>query len=268
MNTNINKSRGLYANYHTHTFRCKHAQGEDREYVEAAIKGGFKVLGFSDHCPWFFDDGHVSGTRMLPKELDGYIASIDNLKKEYKSDITIYVGLEAEYIPELMEKQNKLLQDYTLDYMIIGQHFIQREPYSAYTGFPTEEESNLKTYVDLIIEGMETGRYLYVAHPDLLNFSGSSEIYEKHMLRLCQYLKSKDVPVEINFLGFHGQRHYPSDRFLQIAKKVGNTAIIGVDAHNPDSLLCQMDIEACQRYAENHGLKLLEELPIKGVRWN
>lgn len=42
----------MKANYHTHTFRCKHADGEDKEYVEAAIKAGIKTLGFSDHCPW------------------------------------------------------------------------------------------------------------------------------------------------------------------------------------------------------------------------
>ena len=30
----------MKANYHTHTFRCKHADGEDKEYVEAAIKAG------------------------------------------------------------------------------------------------------------------------------------------------------------------------------------------------------------------------------------
>ncbi len=44
----------MLANYHTHTERCYHASGEDKEYVEAAIKAGLKVLGFSDHCPWIF----------------------------------------------------------------------------------------------------------------------------------------------------------------------------------------------------------------------
>ena len=49
-------------NYHTHTTRCKHASGEDREYVEKAIESGLKILGFSDHCPWVFEDGYVSGS--------------------------------------------------------------------------------------------------------------------------------------------------------------------------------------------------------------
>ncbi len=28
-------------NFHTHTYRCHHAKGSDREYVEAAIKAGY-----------------------------------------------------------------------------------------------------------------------------------------------------------------------------------------------------------------------------------
>lgn len=252
----------MYANYHTHTFRCKHAHGEDREYVEAAIKSGIEILGFSDHCPWIFDDGYVSGTRMTPMELEGYVNSIETLKQEYKNDITIYTGLEAEYIPELMEAQNELLKDYPIEYMILGQHFTSREPYSTYTGFPTNEEAELQTYVDLIIKGMETGNYLYVSHPDLINFTGPEEIYQHHMQRLCGYLKHKGIPVEINLLGWMGQRHYPSERFLTIAKKAGNSAIIGIDAHAPERLACSKEYKACQRFVEQQGLILVESLDV------
>ena len=36
-------------NYHTHTFRCGHAIGNDEEYVIEAIGMGLHTLGFSDH---------------------------------------------------------------------------------------------------------------------------------------------------------------------------------------------------------------------------
>ena len=85
----------MLANYHTHTFRCQHAVGEDRQYVEAAISHGMKVLGFSDHCPWVFDDGYVSGTRMSPSQLDGYFTSLTDLRAEYAGDIRLYIGFEA-----------------------------------------------------------------------------------------------------------------------------------------------------------------------------
>jgi Histidinol phosphatase and related hydrolases of the PHP family len=39
----------IQTNWHTHTSRCGHAVGTDEEYVQAAIQGGLKTLGFSDH---------------------------------------------------------------------------------------------------------------------------------------------------------------------------------------------------------------------------
>ena len=157
----------MLANYHTHTERCFHAFGSDREYIETAIKSGMKVLGFSDHCPWIFPDGYISDIRMKPADVDGYFSSLTALKKEYEKDIKIYIGFESEYVPELIESQDKFLADYPIDYMILGQHSIAPENISRYTGSPTRDEYVLKKYIDLIIEGMESGRYKYVAHPDL-----------------------------------------------------------------------------------------------------
>jgi hypothetical protein len=64
-------------NLHTHTTRCHHAVGEDREYVEAAIKAGLKTLGFADHCPQFFPvDDYYSHFRMFPEQAQEYAESI------------------------------------------------------------------------------------------------------------------------------------------------------------------------------------------------
>lgn len=250
----------MLANYHTHTRRCGHARGEDREYVESAISCGIKILGIADHCPWVFNDGYVSPIRMTPKETEGYFRSFTDLKKEYASDIKIYIGFEAEYIPELIEAQDKFLADYPVDYMIMGQHYNHIEYKSAYMGVPTADAGILTEYVDHIIEGMESGRYRYVAHPDLLDFTGSNELYEQHYTRLCEYLKEKNVPLEINLLGLASGRHYPSERFFNIAKKVGNKAIIGCDAHLPQSLCNKEDIDSGIRFAEKFGLELVETL--------
>lgn len=250
----------LFANYHTHTMRCNHAIGSDREFVEAAIRGGMKVLGFSDHCPWIFPDGHSSSTRMIAADVDDYFFSLQSLKEEYAKDITIYIGFESEYIPELMPAQDELLRQYPLDYMILGEHFLTREP-SPYTGSPTDDEQALVKYVDLIIEGLESGRYIYVAHPDLFFFTGSRKAYDVNMTRLCKYCKEHDIPLEINMLGATTGRNYPCDRFMRIAGKIGNTAIIGVDAHSPDRLEDAAGIDTCRKIAENHGLHLIDRLP-------
>lgn len=250
------KSVTMYANYHTHTIRCQHASGEDREYVEAAIRAGIKILGFSDHCPWVYPDGYASGIRMYPSDVDDYFYSLESLKKEYKNDIQLYIGFETEYIPELMKSQEKLLSGYPLDYMILGQHFLGTGAESAYTGTPTDDESVLEEYVRLVMEGVKTGKFLYVAHPDLIHYTGPDNIYEKHILRLCRFLKENDIPVEINALGASQGRHYPSGGFLRIAGQVGNSCIIGVDAHCPEQLLTLQGVDICEHLAEKFHLTL------------
>lgn len=198
----------MIANYYTHATRCQHASGEDKAYVEAAIEAEMQVLDFSDHCPWIFPDGYVSHTRMRPDELEDYFTALDRLHREYARDLTIYIWFESEYLPEMMEAQDCLLADYPVDYMILGEHFVANEMHAPYTGLLTDSEADLAQYVDRIIECMETGRYRYVAYPDLLQFTGSDVVYRREYLRLCRYLKSRNIPVEINLLGVVENRHY------------------------------------------------------------
>jgi len=255
----------MFANYHTHTYRCNHAEGEDKAYVESAIRNGMKILGFSDHCPWVYPDDYISYTRMYLCEVEGYFTNLTKLQDEYKKDITIYIGFESEYIPELLPEQDKLLADYPVDYHILGQHFLTREP-SFYTGRMFSEEETLRQYVDSVIEGMETGRYAYLAHPDLMGFSGAPEIYDKHYRRLCEYLKAHDQPVEINMLGVIGHRHYTNEHFLKLAGEIGCKAIIGCDAHQPSQLDNRIGQSECYQMAVRNGLKVMDYLPDLGIK--
>ena len=250
----------MIVNYHTHTKRCMHATGEDREYVEAAIKSGLKILGFADHCPWVYEDKNfVSGIRLAPNEVDGYFYSLESLRKEYEKDIKIYIGFETEHCPDMIPAQDKLLDGYPLDYMICGQHFLGAEYVSFYAGRPHGDEDFLKRYVDTAIDGIRSGRYLYLAHPDLVNFTGEDAVYHKHMKRLCEALKEENMPVEINVLGLYTGRHYPSRRFLKLAKETGNKAVIGVDAHAPEQLLNKEAIERTKALADEFCLELVNK---------
>lgn len=64
-------------NYHTHTFRCGHAENvPDEAYLQRAIEQGFTVLGFRTTRPAGLSPAVCRGVRMLPEELPGYFASI------------------------------------------------------------------------------------------------------------------------------------------------------------------------------------------------
>ena len=158
----------MIANYHTHTWRCRHADGTEREYVERAIEGGLKILGFSDHSPYPFPDGYDSGMRMRLDQVEGYVNTVLALKKEYDKDIEIHLGLETEYFPRFWDQLIDFLSDYPFEYFVLGQHSLGNEIEKIlYSGHGTTDGSYLKQYVDQCLAGIDTGKYLYLAHPEL-----------------------------------------------------------------------------------------------------
>lgn len=228
------EKRYLKKNYHTHTTRCKHAYGEDRAYVEAAIAQGMETLGFSDHIPMPTEDEAMNSIRMRFSELDDYMHSILSLKEEYQSDIQILVGFEGEYVPSVYEEQMRLLEPYPYDYILLGQHFDAID--GPYAGTPSVEESRMVAYVDHCMEGLSTGNYAYLAHPDLIHYTGMDKVWNREMRRLLSFCKEKEIPVEFNLLGLLTGRHYPCKTFLQLAQEVENEVIIGIDAHTPEHI--------------------------------
>ena len=128
----------MIANYHTHTWRCRHADGTEREYVERAIEGGLKILGFSDHSPYPFPDGYDSGMRMRLDQVEGYVDTVLALKKEYDKDIEIHLGLETEYFPRFWDQLIDFLSDYPFEYFVLGQHSLGNEIEKIlYSGWPS-----------------------------------------------------------------------------------------------------------------------------------
>ena len=251
------------ANYHTHTTRCQHAWGTEREYIEAAISMGIRELGFSDHVPCPFPDGYVSGIRMTMEQAPAYVRKIRALAREYRNDIRILVGFEAEYLPEFYEEQKKLFQTLAVDYVIMGQHFWRREDQSPGTSCFTEDESRIRTYVDLIIEGMHTGTYQYLAHPDIMNFRGMDSVYDWEMTRLCRAMKEMDIPLEINLLGIRAQKHYPNERFWKIAAETGNKVILGIDAHCVEQFYDTAPYYKATELVQKYHLDLINRMKIE-----
>ncbi len=247
------------ANYHTHTTRCNHASGSEREYIEKAIERGLDTLGFSDHSPYFFDGDYYSSFRMRPEQTEEYVSTLSALREEYKDDIRILIGYEAEYYPKYFAKFLEHIESYGYDYLILGQHVLGNED-SHSSATPSIREEYLASYVDQTAEGMASGKFLYFAHPDIINFTGDAKIYEKYMYKLCENAKKYGVPLEINMLGLYSGRHYPTDKFFRIAAEVGNDTVIGCDAHWPEAIAEEKSLAAAITMAQRHGLNVIEKI--------
>lgn len=250
-------------NYHTHTYRCYHASGTEREYIETAIQNGLTTLGFSDHAPYIFSNGYVSNFRMLPEATRDYFNTLQQLKEEYKDKIQIKIGFEAEYYPDIFDKFLEFIRPFGCDYLLLGQHYAKNEPNGIYVGIPTDSEAVLAEYVQTVVEGMNTGCFTYVAHPDLIYFTGKDSIYRKHMLSLCQEAKKLHMPLEINLQGLSLHRNYPCEKFFALAKEVGNTIVLGCDAHKPEDVGNPVNTAAGEAFAAKLGLCIYQNPTVK-----
>lgn len=255
----------MQANYHTHTYRCHHAYNCEWEYAEAAAAAGLRILGFSDHAPMPFGNGYCSKIRMAAGQLKDYIETVEGLRARYAGRLEIHCGLEAEYYPEVFPALLELLEEQPgIEYLLLALHFTDNEYGGAWRVVqPTDSEALLIKYVDQLIAGMETGRFLYVCHPDVAAFTGPNDVYRRHMKRLCQAAKELHMPLEINGQGLRSGWHYPSDRFFSIAGEVGCTAVLGTDAHRAANVCRPEEIARMEEMAERNGLRILETLSLK-----
>ena len=252
----------MLANYHTHTPFCRHAKGDEREYVENAIKAGIKILGFSDHVPQIFNDG----LRMPMDQSRDYVNKIRSLAAEYRQDITLYCGFEVEYYPAFFPVIRELGRALHMDYFILGQHFLfHKQKGSLRMATASPDEWRLTDYVDQVLEGLATGVFTYLAHPDVIRFTGDEAFYRAEMTRLCQGAKAMDVPLEINMLGLVEHRHYPDERFFRIAAEVGNEIIVGCDAHHATHILKVEAQDRARAFAEELGCTVIETVPFRNI---
>ncbi len=237
----------IISNYHTHTFRCGHANDyKDEEYVKEAIASSFKILGFSDHAP--FENVKDPKIRMDFSLLKDYIESIQSLKKKYKDQIEIKLGLEVEYMKEKDSYYQSLLNEYKFDYLILGQHCKFNKNNKTEIYFKNVDNiEEIERYKNDLILGMNSNYFKYVCHPDLfmINITKMSEQINQITKEICLEAKRLNIPLEINLHGLYryqtkykekGVLFYPSIDFFKIAHQVGNEFIIGIDAHNPNEI--------------------------------
>ena len=220
--------------YHSHTTRCGHALGSDESYIINAISGGYEIFGMSDHAPWPLVNGESGSYRMALSELPSYLASFRKLKEKYKDQLTVLVGLEAEYFEDRLDWLRQLKAEH-LDYLVFGNHNHQILSYRSYYGAQNWPAKQLiEYYLQDSYQGLASGLYELFAHPDLfaetVGYTDATVIaaFEK----LCQWSKQFNVPLEYNLSGYYFGRGYPNKKLFETAAKWQCPVMVNGDFHD------------------------------------
>jgi histidinol-phosphatase (PHP family) len=244
----------MKVNYHTHTPRCQHALGTDEEYIQSAIQSKMDILGISDHGP--FPD-HDFGLRMKYEELDEYLNTMGEYASKYQSQLRILKGLEIEYLPEYNNYYEKLIADDRIDYLLLGEHFYHKKNGEMQNIYSAQSTDTYIEYAQAIVEGMKTGYFNMVVHPDLM-FMGEYA-WDDNCSRATDIIidaaVKHDYILEYNANGLRreikdypdGQRHpYPHIRFWEQVANTNIRVIVGADAHQPYQVWDSAVLEAIE----------------------
>ena len=250
-------------NLHTHSVYSD-GKSQPREIVEEAVRQGLTTLGFSEHSPLPFDNTFSVKSDDMPR----YVAEIAQLKEEFKDNIDIYCGLEADYLPVASEPFAVTKEKYHLDYLIGGVHLVGQSANPDEIWFidgPKWEiyDEGLQKFFDGDIcravrrffeqsnEMIENESFDIIAHFDKIKmhnrdryFHEDEPWYRKLALETLDLIREKGLVMEINTRGIYKKRYngfYPSPCLMEEACKMHIPAIISADAHHFSEVTLEFD---------------------------
>ena len=246
----------IVSDFHSHHYRCGHAFGTMRDYIESALAYGATYFGVSDHGPayWLAGDHAKPGIQMALSEMPNYVAEARALQAEYADRIALSVGVEADYIEGREEDLALLLASQDFDYVLGSVHYCgadqKEEIVSIFNRSRWEREQPEETfreYYRLIIKAAESGLF------DILSHLTAIESYSPPLTKILRdelyppvadAVASSGCIVEINTSGYRkrgGEEPFPNRTMLKLLIERGVPLTFSSDCHNPTEVFYGRD---------------------------
>lgn len=229
---------------HTHHNRCGHAEGGIRDYIEAALDKGLKIIGISDHTPYFSseEDQPFPRIAMAKSQFEEYVKEVIQFKEHYRGKIEVLLGIESDFFPESVENYRTYFERYPFDYVIGSVHHVDGVSIfkkDRWEGLSEQQKVKTKeTYYSLIERSARSGMFDILGHIDAMKgfYPSFSSIQTKAIEHTLKVIGENDVAIEINTSGKtkYVGGWYPSDDILELALHYGVKVTFGSDAHVPD----------------------------------
>jgi histidinol-phosphatase (PHP family) len=252
---------------HTHTLFC-----DGRDDVEtmcrAARAKGLRAIGFSAHGPVFRKAGIKSDWHLPDERLDEYVDEVRAARARWKGKLTVYLGLELDYIKGRRSALDPDIRALNLDYIIGSVHYVvppngaapfavdgspEELEQGVKEGFGGDGEALMRAYWDAAAEMIALGGIDILGHADLIRknnrdgrwFDMESGAYRERAAEIAASAAGTGLVVEVNTGGINRGRAvdtYPSPPLLRLFRERGADALVTADAHRAEDLDGHYDI--------------------------
>lgn len=252
----------MLSNLHTHTIFSDGSSPPD-DYIEAALRIGFRSIGFSDHSPLPFENTFA----IKEERADAYCETILKLKEHYKGKIDVLLGMEIDYIPGTGNNPSWFRQHYPLDFIIGSVHLVKnvangklwfidgpyRESYDAGLNdlFGGDIREGVTAYYRQLQELISVYKPDVVGHLDKIKmhnrdrfFREDEPWYRKLADETLSLIQDAGCRMEVNTRGIYKKRSdttFPGPGIMQKARDMGIPVTITSDAHKPHELSLHLD---------------------------
>lgn len=258
-----------FSSLHTHTVFC---DGKDdmETMCQAAYEKGLASVGFSSHAP-VGKTGLKTTWHMKDEKLGEYINEVKAVRLRWEGKLSVYLGLEVDYIKGLRSPSDRDIKDLNLDYTIGAVHYLTPPHGDLFTidghleelengilnSFDGDGESMLNAYLHNVMEMVTLGGFDIVAHLDLVkkhySSKGSSTFrerrgrwfemenadYMRRVEEIVRAISSAGLVVEANTGGLNRgyiTDTYPSLAVLRLLHRYNVPIMISADAHRATDL--------------------------------
>lgn len=230
--------------YHVHTFRCGHAGGATRDFVERAIARGLSEIAITDHIPLYFlpEGERDPKLAMREEQFDDYVAEVMTLQREYAGTIAVRLGLEADYAEGREEELALWLARADWDLVLGSVHWVAGDwiddPSRSPVRFAREGVELLyDEYYRLLAKAARTGFFDVLTHFDLPKKHGQRPSLPRASAENAAIAAAREVgcAVEISSAGLRKPvgEAYPEPRLLSKLVSAGVPVTFSSDAHAP-----------------------------------
>ncbi len=243
------------SNYHSHCNFCD-GRSTPEDFVKFAISNKFRAYGFSSHSPLPFE----TFWNMSKDDMPEYLAEIDRLKKKYRNELEIYVGLEIDFLDATYHPAISYFQELPLDYRIGSIHFLpvsdilEEDNMVCIDGsfddfkasvdryFNGDIKALFRRYFDSTKEMIEKGGFDIMGHMDKIYMNGSrfeefhpdAGWYRTPMMECLELVAAKGLMVEINTKNLgRKQQTYPHPSFFKQLFQMNIPVLVNSDCHYP-----------------------------------
>jgi histidinol-phosphatase (PHP family) len=241
---------------HTHTNYCD-GKGSVEDFCKAAFEKGFVSLGFSSHAPLLNNARLNTDWHMKKENFSAYCNDIQEAKQRWKNKLSVFAGLEIDYIEGCAGPTDWDMGKNHLDYCIGSVHYVSAQRCADSSALEFEKLINedfcgdvmatIDAYWNKVEKMITAGGFDIVGHVDLIKrnnannkwFREDDKRYIKHLRRIADVIADAKIVVEVNSSGMirgYTDSPYPSKCFLELLCKNKVSVVINADAHKPEHL--------------------------------